>query len=62
MLPPAATITALAPAVAAMPFSTNALVTSPFLTILAFFAVLGTSLAARSAAKSIVPASSLSSW
>src|SRR5688500_11302127 len=61
-LPPAASIAALAPAVAVMPLSTNFLLTSPRLTTLARFAVLGTSLAARSAAKSISPASSLSSW
>src|SRR5690606_29780875 len=53
--PPAASIAALAPAVASRPWSTNFLLTSPFFTILARLAVLGTSLAARSAAKSTVP-------
>src|SRR5690606_8591794 len=42
--------------------STNFLVSSPVATSLARLALLGTSLAARSAAKSISPASSLSSW
>src|SRR5690606_24052858 len=60
--PPAASIAALAPAVASTPWSTNFLVISPSFTTLARFAVAGTSLAARSAAKSMVPASSLSSW
>src|SRR5690606_15436624 len=60
--PPAASIAAFAPAVASRPWSTNFLVTSPFFTTLACLAVDGTSLAARRAAKSMVPASSLSSW
>ena len=44
--PPAASIAALAPAVASRPLSTNFLLTSPFLTILACLALVGTSLAA----------------
>src|SRR6478672_3647328 len=44
-----------------MPFRVNALVTSPLTTTLARFALLGTSLAARSAAKSTSPAGSESS-
>ena len=53
-LPPAASIAALAPAVASTPLSTNFLVSSPFLTILACLASAAPAWRRCSAAKSIV--------
>ena len=61
MLPPAASMAARAPAVTAMPLSTIFLSISPFFTILAYLAVVGTSLAARSASESMVSTSTSAS-